>query len=230
MTDKPILFSAPMIRALLEGRKTQTRRLLKPQPHSPESVVSYCVSANKWMSCEPSPLTGGTRQMDPWRTLPYAVGDRLWVREAWCLDAQMDHRMPLQVSPLEPRGYPANNWVIEPSCMMIRAGRLRNARFMPRWASRITLTVTDVRVQQIRDMSDEDAIAEGIEMLRLDDEQGWKNYEPHWLNRTWERPVVSFATLWNSIHGLGEFAKNPWVAAYTFTVQHGNIDQLEAAA
>jgi hypothetical protein len=223
MADLPIIFSAPMVKALLDGRKTQTRRILKPQPgsaakgcyHRPDGLWI-------WVSA-PRPDNGvgfdGVGLTDPFR-LPYAPGDRLWVKEGFCFDAQMDGLKPSQVSQYEPRGYPANNWIIEPACMMIRAGRVRRARFMPRWASRLTLTVAEVRVQRLQDISAYDVEAEGACELAVlppcqeDDDEA--------------RGI--FRDLWNSLHGPGAWDRNEWVCALTFTVQRGNIDQIGATA
>jgi hypothetical protein len=196
MTDRPIIFSAPMIRALLAGRKTQTRRILKPQPYSSESVVSVDPDQCCWMSCEPSPITGGVRQMDPWRPLPYTPGDRLYVREAAHIDGtfvnyRADHSG-------DPTGL---GW--------------RPSIHMPRWASRLTLIVTDVRVQRLNDIIRGDAMAEGCPFANMAD-----GPDP----RDW------YADLWNSLHGAGAWDANPWVVAISFTVQRGNIDQIGGAA
>jgi hypothetical protein len=89
---------------------------------------------------------------------------------------------------------------------------------MPRWASRLTLIVTDVRVQRLQDISEEDARAEGI----FTPEIGYVN-----LGK--KAPVIQYAMLWNSLHGPDAWDANPWVSAITFTVHHGNIDQMRAA-
>jgi hypothetical protein len=103
--------------------------------------------------------------------------------------------------------------------------RWRPSIFMPRWASRLTLTVTDVRVQRLQDISEADAVAEGIQPLN----SGFGYYDPTGSQGaafTWA--ADAFGHLWNSLHGPDAWDKNPWVAAYTFTVQHGNIDEVEA--
>ncbi|TVR07398.1 MAG: hypothetical protein EA385_12925 [Salinarimonadaceae bacterium] len=96
---------------------------------------------------------------------------------------------------------------------------------MPRWASRITLLVTDVRVQRLQEISEEDAIAEGVEpfgrpgvaFVKLADAQ------------TYSTPRGCFAALWNSINGTGAWEANPWVAAYSFDVIRQNVDAYLAA-
>ena len=92
--------------------------------------------------------------------------------------------------------------------------RWRPSIHMPRSASRLTLTVTEVRVQRLQDISEEDARAEGIEGEFLPWPQGYWTYRPY------------FAELWNSLHGPDAWDANPWVVALSFTVQHGNIDQI----
>lgn len=99
--------------------------------------------------------------------------------------------------------------------------------FMCRWMSRQTLTVTDVRVRRLQDISEEDAIAEGIELRGDRMIWGWRSYEgqgnPH-HQRNFANPRDSFRTLWNSINGPDAWRENPYVAVYSFTVEKGNID------
>lgn len=221
MADKPIIFSAPMVKALIEGRKHQTRRVLKPQPHG--TLVS--ASRDKWMSEEPSEATGGMRQVDPWRPLRYAPGDRLYVREAWRTVAAYDDLAPSQMGGDEPLRYEADNAVEMWGWARITTfSRYRHARHMPRWASRLTPTVTDVRVQRLQEISEEDARAEGIKEVspaRFD-------YHDHAEIR-FTNARAAFADLWNSLHGPDAWAANPWVVALTFTVERRNIDEARDA-
>lgn len=202
MTDKPIIFSGPMVRALLDWRKTQTRRVLKPQPHG--TLVS--VSRDKWMSEEPSEATGGMRQVDPWRPLPYAPGDRLWVREAWRVGSNYDH--------LPPRDLPDTRIVYAATDGY--SSRPRPSIHMPRRFSRLTLTVTDVLVQRLQEISEEDARAEGVEATRVTEAEILA--APSFI------PI--FRGLWNSLHGPDAWAANPWVCAISFTVEKRNIDEV----
>lgn len=221
MTDKPILFSGPMVRALLDGRKTQTRRVLKP-------VWNAGVNRNftGWR-----PERVGPRR---WQIVcncvgaivetQYAVGDRLYVREAWRTDPCYDN--------LPPRDLPSGACILPmagtgltfPNALW---GKFRQGMHQPRWASRITLTVTDVRVQRVQEISAADAIAEGIE----NDSDGWFDY----LMPSTQCCVLaqdSFRTLWDSINAKRGFGwdKNPWVAAYTFDVLCSNIDETPEPA
>ena len=207
MADKPIIFSAPMVRALIEGRKTQTRRVLKPQPELIDEDRVRCVEYKGQV------YSGNTR-------VPYAPGDRLWVKEAVTWVSAWGWR------------YRADNDDLSEKRQQGEVGRWRSPIFMPRWASRLTLTVTDVRVQRVQDISEEDAVAEGIEPYAGIDPDcgGYRDYSSP-SGGYWLHPRVSFGTLWNTLHGPTPNAAwhaNPWVAAYTFTVQRGNIDGGEA--
>ncbi|ATG47629.1 hypothetical protein CEW89_08605 [Celeribacter ethanolicus] len=217
MTDKPIRFSGPMIRALLEGRKSQTRRILKPTAEAFE-------------------------------TPKFRRGDRLWVREAWRVGAWHYNNAEIAVDYADG---PRKEWLyVENGDMLYRlidqsredakkAGaplrdsyyeyswtpgqgptRWRPSIHMPRWASRLTLTVTDVRVQRLQEISEADAVAEGCKgFVSRDGEDG-------------EGPREEFRALWDSLNadrGFG-WSKNPWCAAYTFTVHKCNIDKMGGAA
>lgn len=207
MSDKPILFSAPMVRALLDGTKTQTRLVLAGKSGiTPAHRVER--AGQSWLACEYD-------RRWPLR-LPYAPGDRLWVKEAWRTNAMWDHLSPIGLLN-ESLGYGRVSVLYEAggalpgSCVASDAGRLRSPIHMPRWASRITLIVTDVRVERLRDISEADAIAEGIDDL---------------ATRHFGSPVKAFSGLWNSLARTEETAweANPWVTALTFTVHRCNID------
>ena len=236
MSDKPILFSAPMVRALLAGTKTQTRRALNPQPYVNGFKFDAALGD---ILCHNDYLPPATLLMDKGKGAnrytisdaedgheafgKYRVGDRLYVREAWTTGAHLDNVAPRDISPNQSVGYLADEhegpWL----------GRKRIGMHMPRWASRITLTVTDIRVQRLQDISAEDAIAEGVELERyvpVSDSAG--------LHSSGEAeptdPVEEYRDLWRSINGPGSWDENPWVVAYTFTVALGNVDQLARAA
>jgi hypothetical protein len=196
MADKPILFSGPMVRALIAGTKTQTRRALNPQPA--QNSAGLWTWQRPGVSVQGDGLTLALAQR-------IAIGDRLYVREHWRTWAGLDGVAPRDMVANVGLQYEAT---AQPS--VDQAGRFRQGMHMPRWASRLTLTVTDVRVERLHDISEADAIAEGI--------------------ATGDYPVDVYASLWDSINGPGSWAGNPWVAAYTFTIQMGNIDALPLAA
>ena len=234
MTDRPILFSAPMVRALLDGRKTQTRRVFKPHGFN---FYTHPVSGDRYEEHNREGITG----CGPMRAfgygeglygyLPYAPGDRLYVRETWAywpLVGEHDR--------IDGCTYRATD---EDDC----ANRLFDwipSTHMPRWASRLTLIVTDVRVERLQSISEADAIAEGIERVDYagDDPAyagtfGWKSYEtcpdgtphPHAVVPN-QSPVTSYRELWNTINGAGAWDKNPWVVAVSFDVTPCNIDKI----
>jgi hypothetical protein len=232
MADKPILFSAPMVRALIAGNKTQTRRVLKLRTHksfsefgrseTPGYDWTFRDAEKRWHDYTHADLC--TRQ------LGFQVRDFLWVKEAFCFDAQMDGIAPSKMSHYEPRGYPANNWVIEPASMMLKTGRLRSSLHMPRWASRMTLAINEVRVQRLQDITEADAWAEGCKPGQLNDRGEpfpAEEFDPHG-SRGWDCARDWYADLWEDLHGPEAWDKNPWVAAYIFTLKQVNIDQVAA--
>lgn len=219
MTDRPILFSGPMVRALLDGRKTQTRRILKDQPGDLDKPLmmddgSWHVTSSRGDHLSPI----GVR---------FRKGDRLWVREtAWydpkicdgldglrCFYEGKDVRHEFRsATATAPFASTAEMLDIE-GCVKKRPGI-----HMPRWASRLTLTVTEVRVQRIQDISQEDAKAEGLEWVA-------PTYGVNGIAQSWSaNPVTAFWALWLTINGPESLRSNPWVVAVTFTVEKRNID------
>jgi len=246
MSDKGIIFSAPMVLALLSGRKTQTRRLIKPQP-IPAAASVQCVAkvirtnrpAFNFLDHHGDPLYAiPTRHgYDGEYVAPFAPGDRLYVREAhrhWSLGHDCDvtylaDGSVAQIGPNEGRIPEASLAAYFARCD--RSVRERKAVgypsiHMPRWASRLWLDVKDVRVERVQSISREDAIAEGIErsgggMLR------WERWSNGIEGQVGMSPQAAFAMLWNSLHAApGErWDDDPWVVAVSFEVHRGNIDQ-----
>ncbi|KNY21735.1 hypothetical protein [Methylobacterium sp. ARG-1] len=218
MADRPILFSAPMVQALLAGRKTQTRRILK---------------LPKWASTDPSHIEFGAsgapevicRDTGCLVTLPlpYAGGDRLWVKETWRASYGLDwHDEALGRAP-KPSDIPVGS-VLEYLADGERelGGKIRPSLFMPRWASRLTLLVTEVRLERLNAMSAADAIAEGIQDLRTPEHSDFGI--PGLVNA--QHPVRAFWLLWDFINGEGAWLANPWVVAISFEVLRLNIDDV----
>ncbi len=241
MTDRPIIFSAPMIRALLDGRKTMTRRIIKPQP--PSRVTSAGVIARSsegqtdewtWLSGDPSDCDTWTHEGD-FRT-GYVPGDRLWVREAWRIEARYDETRPLDLLPPNiARGIGQRVHLVSFEADYLQApndgcrGRLRASFHMPRWASRLTLIVTDVNVERLQTIDEDDARAEGL--IEIRPSRWW--YAPR--NEHPNAPGCScaslaFSCLWDEIHDAGAWAENPWIVAVSFRVIRANIDSEEAKA
>lgn len=225
MADRPILFSAPMVRALIAGTKTQTRRIIKPQP------IINANGAWRWEGHNGGFVSSMGTHVDEgfpesarhWSRIQ--PGDRLYVREHWRAWSQYDDWPPRQI----PAGVDVQYVADDPISPW--DSRFRQGMHMPRWASRITLTVTDVRVERLQEISVEDARAEGIvvghPLPEVPDSIG-DIYHDGVTDpiEGWTRdPVEAYARLWNSIHGPGSWDANPWVVAYSFTVAHHNIDQ-----
>ena len=212
MADRPIIFSAPMIRALLDGRKTQTRRILRlPRWASKDpNDVEFGESGAAEVICED---TGCLAALP----LPYAIGDRLWVRENCRAveqpsgDDGVEFAADLAWEAIQPTRESADAWLD-----LYHYGRRRGAAVpsihMPRWASRLTLLVTDARVQRLQDISEADA-AEGAEGMP-----------------TWGSHRNGFNAIWLDIHGVESWNANPLVAAISFTVSRRNIDFVPADA
>ncbi|MDQ5977252.1 MAG: hypothetical protein QG602_224 [Verrucomicrobiota bacterium] len=223
MTDRPIIFSAPMVRALLDGRKTQTRRVLGNS--GPGRGRSNIFSAQiGWSdSYVLDPGNANWRERDT----PYAPGDRLWVREAWRFDAEWDDCPPREFDGADAIHYEADGETrLHLWGNPFTPGRLRPPIHMPRWASRLTLIVTDVRVQRVQEISEADAKAEGAD-------DGFRQIvapgncpEPR-CDGVHYGPLWHFRDIWNSIHGPDAWDANPWVAAISFTVHRCNIDTME---
>ena len=217
MTTRPILFSAEMVRALLDNRKTQTRRVVKPGPLARRYHAQQCYLADRW-SVEPHPH-GGWWAVDVPGGIPAAMtddarcrpdtkgfacpygapGDRLYVKERYALAKAFDGVPSSQVDHAEAVDY-------EPFPQF--AGRHRCSRFMPRWASRITLELTAVRVERVQAISEADAVAEGVGPI-IPTEAEW------WMP---DRPYASmYRLLWDSLNakrGYG-WASNPFVWVLT---------------
>jgi hypothetical protein len=222
---RPILFSAPMVRALLDGRKTQTRRVLNPQPFpvgGPFYRPHPQTRPNEWYSVSARGIIANIQK------IPYAPGDQLWVREAWRASHKLDRLNAAMIAAdchdagyretwapiqFEADGH-RSNWAHDD-----RPGRYRAARFMPRWAARLTLRVTAVTVERLQDISEEDAIAEGIRRSPHGNGDRWIDYPEGASAAGWGDPRGSYRSLWNSIHGRGAWDANPWVVALTFGVR-----------
>lgn len=226
MKERPILFSAPMVRAILEGRKTQTRRVVKLQPDRvwPDEVTPHWnVGGNRTLPGASNPIR-----------CPYGVpGDRLWVRETIQVVRPTDWEGAYIESvevwdgklPTAAPGKPWRTWygadlfgTDEDPAIIGRAKkdqmvpRWRPSIYMPRWASRITLEVTDVRVERLQDISEEDAKAEGIERSKGGQ---WLDYESDGRGCVYSA-VNGFHSLWDSINGPGAWSENPWVWVLSF--------------
>lgn len=187
MTDRPILMSAPMVRAILDGRKTQTRRAVK-------------------LDATPTPMHG-------WDVLnryrcPYGQpGDRLYVRETWARD---DEDGTLIYRADVGQGGDADDWQRSINEGVTRY-RWRPSIHMPRSASRILLEITGVRVERLQNISETDALAEGIAPAG-----DWNGFQLADTTHYSGNPVDSYFSLWEHINGPGSVEANPWVWVIEF--------------
>jgi hypothetical protein len=214
--ERPVLFGAPMVRAILEGRKTQTRRVIKDVPsweHYGRDIMDWGLSGIHQETYDPNNPIEGT---DRWHLdvqtdvddhsrrvirCPYgAPGDLLWVREAWCEADTPSGFAYAADAPGDPRGM---GW--------------RPSIHMPRWASRITLRITDVRVERLTDISETDAQAEGVFPAAI---YGGKTASwlptPDHRERFFETASAAFQALWEHINGPRSWEANPWVWVVAF--------------
>lgn len=234
MTDRPILFSAPMIRAILREiaapgtGKTMTRRVLKPQPQGVSAVRRV---RDECYHIKPE----SNRCTVDFKAPNYAPGDRLWVRETWAAGACANGLSPNCLHPtfwLHDNGglwYAADE--AEPAHPVTPKGQNRPGIHMPRWASRLTLHVTDVRVQRLQEISEADARAEGIEPREIrpvhDSDQPAETW---WFGTENGRTsaISAFRDLWDNLNAeRAPWSSNPWVVAVTFQPVLGNIDRVE---
>jgi len=220
MTNKPILFSAPMICALLDGSKTQTRRGLKIKGHKGFFKFGQSeTSGYDWTFRRADHVWEDYRHNEFLALLPYQIGDRLWVREAhfaygrWITTGELTKtgkpKRRFERDFARAALFDANSDFVW-SCPEAKYGLYkRPGMFMHRVDSRLTMTVTDARVQRLKNIKDHDCIAEGIPAV----------------GRCYGEPRDAFANLWNGINGPDAWESNPWVAAYTFITHKQNIDQ-----
>ena len=206
MKERPILFSGPMVRALLDGSKTQTRRIVKPP-------YTGCLDAG----------LGANTDLCPYGQ----PGDRLWVREAFRFSASLDLYSPAEVGELalnaccrpamtptqfEADGVQVGLWRgFETMLAVSVPGKYRPPMFMPRWASRMTLEITEVRVERLQDISEADALAEGI-VRQPDGGYGLADTTHYHFTD----PRQSYFSLWEAINGAGSWDANPWVWVVSF--------------
>ena len=221
MKERPILFSAPMVRAILDGTKTQTRRVVKPQPPAVfcEGDVAAITNGTHWTISKLPDRKVWHPDPHPGILCPYGQpGDRLWVRETFAdlHGTGIEHR-PDPAGPLKRYAFAADH---PPGSHGDEARKEFGVKWkpsihMPRAASRITLEITGVRVERLQDISEADAIAEGIKRVGGPTScTPWKNCglnpgDPHVMNCA--SPINSYATLWESINGPDGWAANPWV-------------------
>lgn len=186
MKIKPILFKGPMVRAIQNGTKTQTRRIIKNIIEVHGFLYIYNKKSKEYENAN--------------LHSKFKIGDILWVRETW------------QV------GYGGLNYIYKADCdnRLYSETKWKPSIFMPKAACRNFLKVTNVRIERLHDITQSDAISEGIEIVGTKDEYiFYKNYQDEKV--FFQRPDYSFCTLWDSINTkVYRWKSNPWVFVYDF--------------
>ncbi len=191
MKERGMIFNAEMVRALLDGRKTQTRRPIKWK-QTRFTEIGEREDGSKWPWSEDA-----EHACDFWHPCPFgAVGDRIWVREAFRV-----HSRATDVATLVYKASERNSWTEQTRRVPVAVcnkpatpEKWTPSLHMPRWASRILLEITGVRVERLRSMSQDDARAEGVIAASGPMEAG-----------------LAFRELWDSIYGEESWKANPWV-------------------
>lgn len=203
----PINFSTPMIQAILEGRKTQTRRLIKPQPTKQWAVEQgekYLSGATEEGVTNKDMANVDINIDDLLEENPIKKGVILWVREKWRNNDDIK----------EPYLYKLN-YDTEYDCYTEnRSLKWRRSIHMPKKAAQIFLKVTDVRIEKLQDITEKDSIQEGVEMF----EDYVSRYKDYYHGTGFNLPSArkGFKSLWQSIYGIESWDENPWVWVYSF--------------
>ena len=213
MKERPVLFSATMVRAILDGRKTQTRRIIKQQPYIDE-MGNFCWNGENFgqdfngpcIQAIASPIPSSkTKRV----RCPYGKpGDRLWVRETFNHDGEKY----IYAADLNELG--VQKW----------AAQWKPSIHMPRIASRILLEITGVRVERLQDISEEDAIAEGCIKFPFEDDHAYTFYDDDKTGHATH--TGAYRKLWESINGSGSWDLNPFV----WVVEFKTLEIARAAA
>jgi len=203
--ERPILFNAPMVKTTLGGQKTVTRRSVKGMALdwlNDGFDTAYVADPDNGLS-------------------PYGyTGDLLWVREAWAADTQLDAIAPRELSQGEPICYLADGALRQTGCSMITQGKARRSFHMPRWVSRILLEVTALRIERLQDITEQQAMAEGITCVPFRPDDGWPICDGYMVGKDDSKTSLAptakkaFSDLWNSTGG--DWDANPWVWVVEF--------------
>lgn len=228
--ERPILFSGAMVRAILDGRKTQTRRVVKPQPPSKDWLINVAHAGQdvslwndhgKWRMCGAvcvcrEAMGNQWPKGHEWKCSYGAVGDRLWVRETWAVVPQVTDNGPKHKAKGDGTGATWRaSWDGNPSGF-----KWKPSIHMPRWASRLTLEICGVRVERLNDISEWDAISEGA--MTLPNRPTYEAECAEAKSRGEKRPPIGdsprhrFQRLWIEINGEESWSFNPWVWVVEF--------------
>ena len=220
--ERGMIFNGEMVRAILDGRKTQTRRIIKDCTVGRDPISKFIQIGKKFIGCYPEDIPELIREC-----CTYGVpGDRIWVRETFqgpLFDFEQMEAYQEDSSKFKKPEFCVYKADGKPAPEFFDADDnlhcgWRPSIHMPRWASRITLEITGVRLEQLKSISEEEARSEGVARLR---EGFWKHYQPGWTQHQLSARG-SFATLWDSIYGSGEWDRNPWVWVVEFNRIEGD--------
>lgn len=199
MKERGMIFNGEMVRALLSGRKTQTRRIIKDCTVGRDQISKFIQIEKKFIGCYPEDVPELIREC-----CPYGIpGDRIWVREAFRV-----HSRATDVATLVYKASERNSWTEQTHRVPVAVcnkpatpEKWTPSLHMPRWASRILLEITDVRVERLKSISDRDALREGCSAADM---------------KSGDCVADVFARLWASIYGSDSWNANPWVWVIEF--------------
>lgn len=230
MKERPILFKSEMVSAILDGRKTQTRRIVpdwqQPKLLDDGQFMAVGQRHRRWgFGCFGKTESECMRELSEHGASPYGhKRDRLWVREnGWERPARTPKMMREGADTWEPYYFDADGYTdIEHEQFKEWGFKRRPSIHMPRWASRIDLEITDVRVERLQDISEKDANAEGINCYPFRPDDGWPicngyTHKPDDGKCTLhESSVAAYIYLWESINGPGSWNANHWIWVIEF--------------
>ena len=200
MKERPIIFNTEMVKAILEGRKTMTRRVIKPQPNKPEGTAHDWEWKPAGMLCYDDYFRSHAVNYCPYGQ----VGDGLWVRETWLEDEKAD-----SIEAVHGHIYYKADYI-----KTFEKTIWRPSIFMPRWASRIDLEITDIRVERLQEISDEDMLAEGCASTHYT-QKGDEVYIDAW------QLINYFPKVWDSLNAKRGYSweSNCWVWVISFKLR-----------
>lgn len=236
MRERGMIFNADMVRAVLNGSKTQTRRIIQSAAKNMQArgheVISHRAPGDKWYGDYVYSMRDRSGVWQDFTNEQFlakcpfgVVGDRLWVRETFCpVNDDGEKWIDYRATPRYEQSHPAG-WDCEPKDP--EALKWSPSIHMPRWASRITLEIIGVRVERLQSINEHDAIAEGLAEISKDgrvykygipDLDGYPGTDDFgWPWHEWERyPISAYSKLWRSIYGEESWQANPWVWVIEF--------------
>lgn len=215
MKERPILFSTPMVQAILAGNKTQTRRIVKKAPTTEINHRLIALDNGwNWQVDQQGVVPTMHREIDNPMVCPYGqIGDQFWVRESWYQKGTVGRSYP-DDDEYQFFGHKQAAYVADGDAPKDWTVRKRPSIHMPRWACRLILEITNIRVERLNDISSEDAKAEGFDY----------STHPSAIQMGYAIGAkTNFRFAWEQIYGQNEWNKNPWVWVIEFKVIQGGV-------